>query len=164
MYSPYIAPRQAAWKRESIGRGEGQRPGGHVKGRRIIPLIQRSPAPGSLTGTSCQISSGIRLEIKYIINVMCLNHGFPCGSDGKASACNVGDPGSIPGLGRSPGEGNGNPLQYPCLENPMDRGTYPWGRLSHPETIPPPRSVEKLSSMKPVLGAKKVGDCCLIQG
>ena len=46
--------------------------------------------------------------------------GFPDGSDGQESACNVGDPGSIPWLGRSPGEGNGNPLQYSCLENPMD--------------------------------------------
>ena len=45
---------------------------------------------------------------------------FPGGSEGKASACNVGDPGFIPGSGRSPGEGNGNPLQYSCLENPMD--------------------------------------------
>ena len=44
---------------------------------------------------------------------------FPGGSDGKASAYNAGDPGSIPGLGRFPGEGNGNPLQYSCLENPM---------------------------------------------
>ena len=43
-------------------------------------------------------------------------------SDGKASACNAGDPGSIPGSGRSPREGNGNPLQYSCLENPMDGG------------------------------------------
>ena len=42
-------------------------------------------------------------------------------SEVKASACNAGDPGSIPGLGRSSGEGNGNPLQYSCLENPMDR-------------------------------------------
>ena len=46
----------------------------------------------------------------------------PGASDGKASAYNAGDPGSIPGLGRSPGEGNGNPLQHSCLENPMDRG------------------------------------------
>ena len=45
---------------------------------------------------------------------------FPGGSDSKASAYSAGDPGSIPGLGRSPGEGNGNPLQYSCLENPMD--------------------------------------------
>ena len=53
---------------------------------------------------------------------------FPGGADGKASAYNAGDPGSIPGLGRSPGEGNGTPLQYSCLENPMDGGAYsPWG-------------------------------------
>ena len=43
---------------------------------------------------------------------------------GKESACNAGDVGSIPGLGRSPGEGNGNPLQYSCLENPMNRGAW----------------------------------------
>ena len=49
------------------------------------------------------------------------------GSDGKQSACNAEDLGSIPGLGRAPGEGNGNPLQYSCLENPMDRGYSPWG-------------------------------------
>ena len=48
--------------------------------------------------------------------------GFPDGSDGKKSACNAGDLGSIPGLGRSPGEGNSNPLQYSCLENSMERG------------------------------------------
>ena len=48
--------------------------------------------------------------------------GFPGGSDGKASACNVGDPDLSPGSGRSPGEGNDTPLQHSCLENPMDRG------------------------------------------
>ena len=46
--------------------------------------------------------------------------GFPCSSVGKESAYNAGDPDSIPGLGKSPGEGNGNPLQYSCLENLMD--------------------------------------------
>ena len=51
-----------------------------------------------------------------------LNMGFPSSSEVKASACNEGDLGLIPGLGRSPGEGNGNPLQYSCLENPMDGG------------------------------------------
>ena len=50
------------------------------------------------------------------------------GSDGKASAYNAGDPGSIPGSGRSPGEGNGNPLQYSCLENPMDGGAW-WATI-----------------------------------
>ena len=49
---------------------------------------------------------------------------LPGGSDGKGSACNAGDPGSTPGLGRSSREGNGNPLQYSCWENPMDRGAW----------------------------------------
>ena len=53
---------------------------------------------------------------------------FPGSSDGKASAYNVGDLGSIPGSGRSPGEGNGNPLKYSCLENPMDRGAW-WATI-----------------------------------
>ena len=55
----------------------------------------------------------------YLLNTYHLL-GFPGGSNGKASVCNAGDLGSIPGLGRSPGEGNGSPLQYSCLENPMD--------------------------------------------
>ena len=50
--------------------------------------------------------------------------GFPGGSEGKVSACDVGDLDSIPGLGTSPGEGNGSPLQYSCLENPMDGGGW----------------------------------------
>ena len=54
---------------------------------------------------------------------------FPRGLDGKESACSVGDPASIPGLGRLPGEGNCYPLQYSCLENPMDRGA--WWAIAH---------------------------------
>ena len=50
--------------------------------------------------------------------------GFPGGSDGKESACSAGDPGSILGSGRAPGEGNGYPLQYSCLENSVDRGAW----------------------------------------
>ena len=50
--------------------------------------------------------------------------GFPSGSHGKESACNMGDPGSIPGSERAPGEGNSYPLQYSCLENVMDRGVW----------------------------------------
>ena len=49
---------------------------------------------------------------------------FPGSSDSKETACDTGNPSSIPGLGRSPGEGNGHPLQYSCLENPMDRGAW----------------------------------------
>ena len=59
--------------------------------------------------------------------------GFPGGSEGKASACNEGDPGSIPGLGRSPGEGNDNPLQYSGLENPMDGGAWWLQSMGHKE-------------------------------
>ena len=55
--------------------------------------------------------------------------GFPGGSDGEESACNAGDPDLIPGLGRSPGEGNGYPFQYSCLENSMDRGD--WQAIVH---------------------------------
>ena len=50
--------------------------------------------------------------------------GLTCSSVSKESACSAGDPGSIPGLGRSPGEGNGNPLKYSHLGNPMDRGNW----------------------------------------
>ena len=50
--------------------------------------------------------------------------GFPVGSVSKEAACNAGDPDLIPGSGRSPGEGNGNPLQHSCLENPMDGGDW----------------------------------------
>ena len=57
---------------------------------------------------------------KYLL----LSYDFPGGSDRKASVYSAGDPGSIPGLGRPPGEGNGNPLQYYCLENPRDRGIW----------------------------------------
>ena len=56
-------------------------------------------------------------------------HSFPGGLDGKEYTCNAGDLGSIPRLGRSPGEGNGYPLQYYCLENPMDRGV--WWAIAH---------------------------------
>ena len=55
---------------------------------------------------------------------MNMNMDFPAGSDGKASAYNAGYPGSITGSGKSPGEGNGNSLQYSCLENPMDGGSW----------------------------------------
>ena len=53
---------------------------------------------------------------------MYMHRGFPGSSDGQDSACNAGDPGSVPGLGRCPGEGNGYPPQYSCLENFMGRG------------------------------------------
>ena len=78
-----------------------------------IPGLKRDPHIFPLKKTN--------LGLSVIISLL-LFLGLPGGSDGKMSACNEADPGSIPGLGRSPGEGNGNPLQYSCLENPMDGG------------------------------------------
>ena len=72
-----------------------------------------------------QLTNGYQLLLLSIklLSIKDPSFGLP-GSDGKASAHNAGDPSSIPGSGRSPGEGNGNPLQYSCLENSMDGGTW----------------------------------------
>ena len=63
-----------------------------------------------------------------------LDRGFPGDSDDKESACNAGDAGLIPGSGRSPGEGNDNPLLYSCLENPMDRGVW-WAQSMGSQSV-----------------------------
>ena len=78
--------------------------------------------PGSITGqgTRSHVPPLRPHAAKYVFG----GGGFPHNSVGKESDCNAGDPGSIPELGRSPGEGNGNPVQYSCLENPMDRGAW----------------------------------------
>ena len=71
------------------------------------------------------VREGYSLDSLYELLIVVASHaaaGFPGGSDGKASVYHAGDPGSIPGWGRSPGEGNGNPLQHSCLENPTDGG------------------------------------------
>ena len=84
---------------------------------------------------------------------MSIFHCFPHSSASKESACNAGDPSLNPGLGRSPGEGNGNPLQYSCLENPMDKGA--WQATVHGvtrvrydlATTPPPPPKKKKNPM-----------------
>ena len=72
------------------------------------------------------------VTLNFIVTYLNMSVGFSCGSDGKESICNVGDLGSIPGLGRSLGEGHGNPLQYSCLENLYGQrslaGYSAWGR------------------------------------
>ena len=80
-------------------------------------------------GEKCPLSSGKTLSNHLPSPSLDMNEsiapaGFPGGSDSKVSVCNAGDLGSIPGSGRSPGEGKGNPLQYSCLESPMDRGAW----------------------------------------
>ena len=72
---------------------------------------------------------------------------IPRSSVGKESACNTGDPGMIPGLGSSPGEGNGNPLQYHCLQNSMDRGAWQVhgiARVRHNLATKPPQEAQAL--------------------
>ena len=79
-----------------------------------------------------KVSSPIGRKCVSELEMSTVEQGFPGGLADKESACNTGDPGSIPRLGRSPGEGNGNPLQYSCLENPHGQrslaGYSPWGR------------------------------------
>ena len=82
--------------------------------------------------------------------------GSPGGSDGKESACSVKDPGSIPGSRRSPGEGNGTPLQYSCLENPMDRGA--WWATVHGVT----KSQIRLSNFTFFLSSVPCGVCVCV--
>ena len=76
-----------------------------------------------MSGSKHKSSSDIA-GITVLFNVLFCKMGFPGGSDSKEPACSAGDPGSILGSGRSPGEGNGNPLQYSCLEHPMDGGAW----------------------------------------
>ena len=64
------------------------------------------------------------MEINLKKNIYIHTLNFPGGSDSRDSVCNAGDPGSIPGSGRSPGGGNGNPLHYSCFRNPMNRGAW----------------------------------------
>ena len=86
-----------------------------------IDLCSKPPVPNS-SDLLCLLNSAFYRN--HTSSILCLALGFPGGSDGNESACNVGDLGSFPGLGRSPGEGNGYPHQYSGLENPMDRGAW----------------------------------------
>ena len=116
----------------------------HAGDTGLIPGTGRSPGEGSgnplqcscLESTTdrgaCRTSTRKESDMTEQLNNNSTFHysklhlllGFSGGSEGKVSACNVGDLGLIPGLGRSSGEGNGNPLQYSCLENPMDREAW----------------------------------------
>ena len=87
---------------------------------RLVPVLLSKQGGTSIWKIKCQKSFEVWTK-----------KGFSGGSEVKASACNVGDLGSIPGLRRPPGDGNGNPLQYSCLQNPMDGGTW-WAVYSPP--------------------------------
>ena len=86
---------------------------------RYFQMKQRKAASGFVSQMPPK-----RFKLRHLLSTSFGLWDFPGSLDGKASAYNVGDLGSIPGLRRSPGEGNGNPLQYSCLENAMDGGTW----------------------------------------
>ena len=94
----------------------------------------------------CLLSGHLLEEFIFSFNTFYIGVGFPRSSVGKESACKAEDLSSIPGLGRSPGEGNDNPLQYSCLENPMDRGAW-WAtvygviRVRHDLVTKPPELI-----------------------
>ena len=98
-----------------------------MSGAQIFTIVISSSQIESLIIMYCpSLSFAIFFILRSTLSDMTIAHlllGFPGSSEVKASACNAGDLGSIPGLGRFPGEGNGNPLQYSCLENPMDGET-----------------------------------------
>ena len=110
------------WVAISFSRGSSQ-PRDQTKDDVICTSKVIDISTGNLDSRLCFIQPGISHDVLCIdFEVFALD--FFGGSDGKASAHNAGDLCSIPGLGRSSGEGNGNPLQYSCLENPMDGGAW----------------------------------------
>ena len=88
-----------------------------------VPFVWNTVLP-DLCPTWQQWITALLTRLLLPAHVSSDSWGFPHSSVGKERACNAGDPGLIPGSGRSPGEGTGNPLQYSCLENPMDRGGW----------------------------------------
>ena len=99
-----------------------------------FPTLGDLPDPGIKPMSPALVGGFFTTEssqkpILCIVVYVCQSLGFSGGSDGKESACNAGDLGSVPGLGRSPGKGNNSPLQYSCLENYMDRGA--WQTTAH---------------------------------
>ena len=116
----------------SSWRGAGE-PGGVSLSPETRLLCVRTSADSLLSSPLfCTSSSPFRVsppDCHPELNNSLFTMGFLGSSDGRESACKTGDPGLIPGLGRSPGEGQGNPLQYSCLENPTDRGAW-WATVS----------------------------------
>ena len=122
------APLSMGFSREEYWSGWPCPPPGDLPHPGIEPVSLMPPALAGgvfATSTTWEVPSVVYICV-YKTNTLIYTYGqymgSPHGSDGEESACNARDLGSIPGLGRSPGEGNSNPLQYSCLENPMDRG------------------------------------------
>ena len=125
--SPSLSAETEGFGEDLLGEGNSKITDNHFLGLRkafiYCPFIQFFPPAGPLATCSVLICSPNEGRAIVLLKHSCNRTvGFPGGLDGKESACNVGNWGLIPGLGRPPGEGNGKPLQYYCLENSMDRG------------------------------------------
>ena len=124
---PRIEPSSPVLQADSL-------PAEHKRSPRILERVA-FPSPADLPDPGIELGSPL-LQVDSLPTELSIYMysspiwGFPGGSDGKESTCNAENPGLIPGSGRSPGEGNGNPPLYSCLENPIDRrtGYSPWGR------------------------------------
>ena len=120
-----VSPREAVprgTERDLTGKGVGST---HWAGR----TLRRGPGKEAEKGTYHLPPLGRRFSPWLVLqNLVSTPTGASSAAEGKAPACNAGDAGSIPGLGSSPGEGNGNPLQYPCLENPTDGRAW-WAKV-----------------------------------
>ena len=120
--NPYLLPTQHSIQKIALCKGNWP-----LRDTASIRTLCCSSSPGvlALSNTDSSVETPAGLQVAGGVTHIKWNEvSFPGGSDGKASACSAGDPGSIPGLGRSPGEGNGTPLQYSCLENPVDWGAW----------------------------------------
>ena len=110
---------------------------GYLRG----PETSEQDVPFKVLKLSCVLLRARKIEQGFKATFQQARTGFPGGSDSKESTYNAGDPSLIPGSGRFPGEGNGNSLQYSCLENCMDRGTWwaliltLWGRKESDMTV-----------------------------
>ena len=128
------------WEDSWIGAGDGGG-GGNTNKTKSVPASRVLPVWNTTQGSlmvllpdisNLPISNGPSklVQLPHSMGIICVSHGlcvfmgFSGGSVRKNPSANAGDPGSILGLGRSPGGGNGNPLHYSCLENPMDRGAW----------------------------------------
>ena len=124
-HQPVYCPLSEPVTQPALLGAASQPQGSHLRPRSSVPAdkpLSKREEETPITGHLQPSDSLIRASHRYVSHSPSLD--FSDGSDSKASAYNVGDPGSIPDSGRSPEEGNGNPLQYSCLENPMGGGTW----------------------------------------
>ena len=143
--------------RTTTTRGKDQK----ACGKKVLPLEKGEKLVKATSPRHKPIAYSKDQDLIRIRESFPTTRGFPCGSDGKESACYAGELGSIPGSGRSLVEGHGNPLQYSCLGNPMDRGVWQATvhgvtRVGHDLVTKPPPPENEASRKKQNQGMKQI--------